>query len=88
MSDPSSSAHDPNALDPWTILDALPDYLAVLGARVMLTGIRPEVAQAIVDLGVDLSSIETRASLQDGIAATLGRVRASPRSLAERQKPA
>jgi rsbT co-antagonist protein RsbR len=60
----------------------------LLGARVMLTGIRPEVAQAIVGLGVDLSSIETRASLQDGIAATLGRVRASPRSLAERQKPA
>ncbi|MEO7910380.1 MAG: PAS domain-containing protein [Roseiflexaceae bacterium] len=47
----------------------------LLGARVMLTGIRPEVAQAIVGLGVDLSSIETRASLQDGIAATLGRVR-------------
>ena len=45
----------------------------LLGARVMLTGIRPEVAQAIVGLGVDLSSIETRASLQDGIAATLGR---------------
>ncbi len=32
MSDPSSSAHDPNALDPWTILDTLPDYLAVLDA--------------------------------------------------------
>jgi rsbT co-antagonist protein RsbR len=50
----------------------------LLGARVMLTGIRPEVAQAIVGLGVDLSSIETRASLQDGIAAALGRVRATP----------
>jgi len=48
----------------------------LLGARVMLTGIRPEVAQAIVGLGVDLSSIETRASLQDGIAATFGRGRA------------
>ena len=32
MSDPSSSAPDPNALDPWTILDRLPDYLAVLDA--------------------------------------------------------
>lgn len=49
----------------------------LLGARVMLTGIRPEVAQSIVGLGVDLSSIETRASLQDGIAATLGRGRSA-----------
>jgi len=52
----------------------------LLGARVILTGIRPEVAQAIVGLGVDLSSIETRASLQDGIAATLGRARAARHS--------
>jgi rsbT co-antagonist protein RsbR len=46
----------------------------LLGARVILTGIRPEVAQSIVGLGVDLSSIETRASLQDGIAAALERI--------------
>jgi rsbT co-antagonist protein RsbR len=56
----------------------------LLGTRVMLTGIRPEVAQAIVGLGVDLSSIETRASLQDGIAATLGRARAAPSGQADR----
>ncbi len=40
----------------------------LLGARVILTGIRPEVAQTLVELGVDLSSMITRGSLQDGIA--------------------
>jgi rsbT co-antagonist protein RsbR len=43
----------------------------LLGARVVLTGIRPEVAQTLVGLGVDLSVIDTRASLQDGVAAVL-----------------
>lgn len=43
----------------------------LLGARVMLTGIRPEVAQTLIGLGVDLSVIDTKASLQDGIAAAL-----------------
>ncbi|MBK9714052.1 MAG: PAS domain S-box protein [Kouleothrix sp.] len=44
----------------------------LLGARVMLTGIRPEVAQTLVGLGVDLSSIATHSSLQSGIAAVMG----------------
>lgn len=39
----------------------------LLGARVVLTGIRPEVAQTLVGLGVDLSAIITRATLHDGI---------------------
>ncbi len=39
----------------------------LLGARVVLTGIRPEVAQALVELGVDLSPLETRSDLQSGI---------------------
>lgn len=39
----------------------------LLGARVVLTGIRPEVAQTIVGLGVDLGSIVTRGTLRDGI---------------------
>lgn len=43
----------------------------LLGARVILTGIRPEVAQTLVGLGVDLSSIITRATLRDGIAYAL-----------------
>jgi rsbT co-antagonist protein RsbR len=40
----------------------------LLGAEVILTGIRPEVAQTLVGLGVDLNTIITRSSLQSGIA--------------------
>ena len=40
----------------------------LLGAQVVLTGIRPEVAQTLVGLGADLSGIVTRATLQSGIA--------------------
>ena len=47
--------------------------LKLLGARAMLTGIRPEVAQTLVGLGIDLSAISTHSSLQSGIAAVLGR---------------
>lgn len=43
----------------------------LLGARVVLTGIRPEVAQTLVGLGVDLRAIVTYSSLQTGIANTL-----------------
>jgi rsbT co-antagonist protein RsbR len=40
----------------------------LMGARVVLVGIRPEVAQAIVSLGVDLAGLQTAATFQDGIA--------------------
>jgi rsbT co-antagonist protein RsbR len=40
----------------------------LLGAQVLLTGIRPEVAQTLVGLGIDLSNIITCSSLQRGIA--------------------
>lgn len=43
----------------------------LLGSRVVLTGIRPEVAQTLVGIGVNLGSIVTRATLQDGIAYAL-----------------
>jgi anti-anti-sigma factor len=39
----------------------------LLGARVVLTGIRPEVAQTLVGLGVDLRDIVTHSTLQSGI---------------------
>ena len=45
----------------------------LLGAQVLITGIRPEVAQTLVGLGVDLSLIVTRATLQDGIAYAMKR---------------
>lgn len=40
----------------------------LLGAQVILTGISPEVAQTLVQLGVDLSGVITQGSLQKGIA--------------------
>ncbi|MCY1062764.1 hypothetical protein [Nannocystis sp. SCPEA4] len=39
----------------------------------MLTGIRAEVAQALVGLGVDLGNIVTRGTLQSGIAFAMRR---------------
>ncbi|HEU5103649.1 MAG TPA: PAS domain-containing protein, partial [Roseiflexaceae bacterium] len=45
----------------------------LLGAQVVLTGLRPEVAQTLVSLGVDLSDIVTRGTLQSGIAYGLRR---------------
>lgn len=45
----------------------------LVGAKVMLTGIRPEVAQTLVGLGADLSGITTHSTLQSGIAYALSR---------------
>lgn len=45
----------------------------LLGAQVIITGIRPEVAQTLVGMGADLSSIVTHGSLQSGIAFAMGR---------------
>jgi rsbT co-antagonist protein RsbR len=42
--------------------------IRLLGARTLLVGIRPEVAQTLVSLGVDLSDIPTYADLQGAIA--------------------
>jgi rsbT co-antagonist protein RsbR len=43
----------------------------LLGAQVVLSGIRPEVAQILVSLGIDLATIPTKASLQSAIASTM-----------------
>jgi rsbT co-antagonist protein RsbR len=45
----------------------------LLGATVVLSGISAEVAQTLVGLGIDLSSIHTRSTLQSGIAEALSR---------------
>jgi rsbT co-antagonist protein RsbR len=45
----------------------------LLGARVVLTGISPNVAQTLVQLDADLSGIATLSTLQSGIAYALGR---------------
>jgi rsbT co-antagonist protein RsbR len=45
----------------------------LLGAEIVLVGIRPEVAQAIIGLGIQLEGVLTRSTLQEGIAHTLRR---------------
>ena len=43
----------------------------LLGVQVVLTGVRPAIAQTLVHLGIDLSNITTRASLAAGLAVAL-----------------
>ena len=45
--------------------------LRLLGAETVLTGIRAEMAQTLVRLGIDLATIVTRSNLQSGIAYAL-----------------
>jgi len=45
----------------------------LLGAKVLLTGVRPEVARTIVRLGTDLGGIVTLSTLQQGVSYALGR---------------
>jgi rsbT co-antagonist protein RsbR len=45
----------------------------LLGASMVLTGIRPDVAQTMVALGIDLEGVVTRADLMGGIAYALRR---------------
>lgn len=57
-----------------TVADALLQSIQaaeLLGCRSILVGIRPEIAQTVVGLGVDFSRIITRARLQDGLAYAL-----------------
>ena len=44
----------------------------LLGAQVILTGVRPEIAQTIVYLGIDLSGLITRSSLASGLRVAFG----------------
>ncbi|WP_282423301.1 STAS domain-containing protein [Polyangium sp. 15x6] len=43
----------------------------LLGARAIVSGIRPKVAQTMVELGVDLSGLTTVADLEEGLKAAL-----------------
>ena len=42
--------------------------LRLLGSAVVITGIRADIAQTLIGLGIDLSGVVTRGTLQDGIA--------------------
>ena len=46
----------------------------LMGADCIISGIRPQIAQTIVHLGVDLGSIITKATLADAFAVALSRV--------------
>ena len=52
----------------------------LLGTQVVLTGIRPDVAETMVSLGIDLGHIVTRSTLQSGIAYALGETGSLQRS--------
>ncbi|MFO7566173.1 MAG: STAS domain-containing protein [Enhygromyxa sp.] len=43
----------------------------LLGARVFLVGMSPDIAMTVVGLGIELSSVESYATLQDGLARAL-----------------
>ena len=51
----------------------------LLGAEVVLSGIRPEVAQTLVSLGTDLGGVVTCGTLQSGIAYAMSELRRSRR---------
>jgi rsbT co-antagonist protein RsbR len=46
----------------------------LMGADCIISGIRPQIAQTIVHLGVDLSAVTTKASLRDAFEVALKRV--------------
>lgn len=41
--------------------------IKLMGAEAVLTGIRPEIARALTSLNINLGSVETRATLSDGL---------------------
>ena len=46
----------------------------LLGAEMLLVGVSPEIARTIVALGVDLSQLNTKGSLRDGLRVALARL--------------
>ncbi|WP_437740028.1 hypothetical protein WME73_31085 [Sorangium sp. So ce302] len=49
--------------------------LRLLGATTVITGLRPELAQTLVSLEIDLSTVVTRGTLRSGIDYALRQVR-------------
>jgi rsbT co-antagonist protein RsbR len=41
--------------------------IQLMGSEAIITGIRPEIARALISLNIDMSDVTTRASLSDGL---------------------
>lgn len=59
----------------------------LMGAECIISGIRPEIAQTIVHLGIDLSSIVTKASLASALKYAFGLLKLEVRKITK-EKPA
>jgi rsbT co-antagonist protein RsbR len=57
----------------------------LMGADVVLTGVRPTIAQALVHLGIDLSGVNTRSSLAGGLRMALDMLGVSVASAVSKQ---
>jgi rsbT co-antagonist protein RsbR len=47
--------------------------IRLMGADCIISGVRPQIAQTIVHLGVDLTGVTTKANLADALALALKR---------------
>jgi rsbT co-antagonist protein RsbR len=59
----------------------------LMGADCIISGIRPQIAQTIVHLGVELRDVVTKATLADAFAIALKRVGLTVQSVSAPQKP-
>jgi PAS domain S-box-containing protein len=55
------------------------EAIRLLGAEGIITGIRPDVAQTVVSLGLDMSRVTTLATLRDGLSLCIRRLSARKR---------
>jgi anti-anti-sigma regulatory factor len=62
------------AVDTQTAQNIIEAIIAarLLGTQVVMTGVRPSIAQTLIQLGIDLEGIETRSSLEGGMKVAYG----------------
>ena len=68
-------------------LVSLTGAVRLLGARALLTGLRPEVARALVALRTDLSAVRSYATLHEGLRACIREVSSQPGAAMSRTDP-
>lgn len=69
-------------------LVSLTGAVRLLGARAFLTGLRPEVARALVELRIDLSAVRSYPTLHEGLRACISEVSRAPGPQPTRNQPA